>query len=59
MHCLGPLEVVDFHGGIDTFYHVSEYLCGRPVATPRNRQNFFRNALMQVNMESRAGRAIL
>ena len=24
--CLGPLEVVDL-GGIDTFYHVSEYLC--------------------------------
>lgn len=24
--CLGPLEVVDL-GGIDTFYHISEYLC--------------------------------
>ena len=27
--------MVDFHGGIHTFYHVSEYLCGRPVATPQ------------------------
>ena len=23
--CLGPLETIDF-GGIDTFYHISEYL---------------------------------
>lgn len=23
--CLGPLEVADF-GGLDTFYHISEYL---------------------------------
>lgn len=24
--CLGPLETMDF-GGLDTFYHISEYLC--------------------------------